>query len=153
MFHAIHLLEPATTFTEKDIHELFAEIFVLELHSLIEQIIKGRSGDDFVASVDGKKMLSYEYYLKMLKQYCEECGVTKVATHGLRHSTSEIYVAHGATRDDMYKLFKHSSIVVTERYMQVKGENVQKIAQVIRLFPAPVEGNKVERASGELGYV
>jgi integrase len=70
-----------------------------------------------------------------------------IATHGLRHSTSGIYMANGATRDDLYRLFKHSSPPVTERYIHDKGEQVQKIAKLIRLFPTPVDCKKEERIS------
>jgi site-specific recombinase XerD len=43
-----------------------------------------------------------------------------VGTHGLRHSTSDIYLSHGATEEDINKLFEHSSMEVTKRYVHEK---------------------------------
>lgn len=118
-----------------------------ELFGLIRNSIRGRQASDFVASASGTKMLSYAPYLRALKKYCVQSGVREVATHGLRHSTSEIYLAHGATRDDLYHLFKHSSLSVTERYMHDKGERVHKIAQVICLFNKTKHGSTLESGS------
>ena len=115
-----------------------------DLAKLVAAAIAEKSPDDFVAKEFKQTMLQYNQYLYALKKYCEVASVRKLATHGLRHSTSEIYLAHGATRDDLFKLFKHSCLSVTERYMHDKGEKVQKIAEVIRLSPESVKGIKRE---------
>ena len=106
-----------------------------ELQAVVAKAMIGKIPSDFLASDSGVRVLSYSAYLRWLKKYCAECKIQTVATHGLRHSTSEIYVAHGATVLDMNRLFAHSSMSVTERYMHDKGERVQKIADGIRLFP------------------
>jgi integrase len=108
----------------------------------------GMNPNDFVVHSPRREMLNYAGYLRALKSYCKEAGVTMIATHGLRHSTSGIYMANGATRDDLYRLFKHSSPSVTERYIHDKGERVQQVAQLIRLFPASDDCKKVELVSG-----
>ncbi len=67
------------------------------------------TGELIVASPTGK-VLPYRFYLKAVKTYCEELGITVLGTHGLRHSTSELYMSHGATRDDLRSLFAHSKL-------------------------------------------
>ena len=80
-------------------------------------------------------MLDYWMYLKVLNQYCVDAGVPVIATHGLRHSTSELYQTYGASRDDLRQLFAHSSVSTTERYIHRKSESLEKVATVIELFP------------------
>ena len=118
-----------------------------ELLEMLKRVGIGKSSKDFVVPSPRNTMLSYDSYLDALKCYCSEARLPNIATHGLRHSTSGIYMANGATRDDLYRLFKHSSINVTERYIHDKGENVQQIAKLIRLFPASVDCKKDERIS------
>jgi integrase len=81
------------------------------------------------------QLLYYEGYVRFLRRYCKELGIRRIATHGLRHSTSELYLSYGASQDDIRQLFAHSSSVVTERYIHRKGSNLEKVAKVIRLFP------------------
>lgn len=57
------------------------------------------------------------------------------STEGLRHSTSEIYLQAGASRDDLRELFAHSSLVVTDRYIRGKVSNLERVSNVIQLFP------------------
>lgn len=80
-------------------------------------------------------MLDYWMYRKVLRQYCQEAKVTVIATHGLRHSTSELYQTYGASRDDLRQLFAHSSVSTTERYIHRKSDSLEKVAKVIQLFP------------------
>lgn len=42
-------------------------------------------------------MLSYEWYSRTLRRYCKELAIPLIGTHGLRHSTSTLYLSHGAT--------------------------------------------------------
>ena len=88
-----------------------------------------------VNSVTGNQ-LNYRSYVTHLKLYCSELGIPVLSTHGLRHSTSELYIHHGATRDDLRRLFAHSTPAVTDRYVHDRGTNLEKIANVLRLFPA-----------------
>jgi site-specific recombinase XerD len=81
------------------------------------------------------KMLEYRRYLETLKKYCVDAGIREIATHGLRHSTSEVYMSHGATRDDLRLLFAHSSNSTTDRYVHDRGSRLEKVAEVIQLFP------------------
>jgi integrase len=103
-----------------------------ELLVLLKQV---KRTSPFVAATSFGEMLSYEFYLETLKNYCQELGIPKVGTHGLRHSTSELYLHHGATRDDLRRLFAHSSLDITDRYVHERGTNLEKVTKVIRLFP------------------
>ena len=91
-----------------------------------------------VESIRGN-VLPYKWYVKCLKEYCKDLGIPEIATHGLRHSTSELYIHHGATRDDLRRLFAHSTPSVTDRYVHDRGTNLEKVANVIRLFPVDRE--------------
>ncbi len=90
---------------------------------------------EFVAVSPRRSYLTYGGYLKALHRYCREAGITDVATHGLRHTTSEIWQEYGAGRDDIRVLLAHSSSKVTDRYIHDKGQRLEKVAKVIRLFP------------------
>jgi len=80
------------------------------------------------------EMLSYEFYLETLKNYCRELKLPIIGTHGLRHSTAELYQSHGATRDDLRELFAHSSSEITDRYIHHKG-SLDKVARGLRVLP------------------
>ncbi|OFZ02004.1 MAG: hypothetical protein A2Z97_08430 [Bdellovibrionales bacterium GWB1_52_6] len=98
---------------------------------------------EFVAVPPRADFLDYGGYYKALRRYCRECGIKVVATHGLRHSASELWMSHGASRDDLRILFAHSSSDVTDRYVHDKGQRLSRVADVIRLFP------EAKEASGE----
>lgn len=80
-------------------------------------------------------MIQYQRYSKQLRQYCKELGITEINTHGLRHSTSELYLHYGATRDDVRQLLGHSSSKVTDGYIHGHGSRLKDVAKVIQLFP------------------
>jgi integrase len=80
------------------------------------------------------EMLSYEYYLETLKNYCRTLKIPVIGTHGLRHSTAELYQAGGATRDDLRQLFAHSSSEITDRYIHHK-DNLDKVVRRLRVLP------------------
>jgi integrase len=115
---------------------------------LLEKLIaaKADSKSEFVTPTRQGTALNYLWYLSSLKDYLKELKLPVVSTHGLRHSTSELYLSHGASREDLQRLFAHSSMSVTERYLHGKDTSLEKIANVIRLFPtakgchAPLRG-------------
>jgi integrase len=81
------------------------------------------------------KMLEYSNYRRVLKRYCQEAGVSIIATHGLRHSCSEVWMEAGATRDDLRMLYAHGDSSTTDRYIHDRGTRLGKIADVIVLRP------------------
>ena len=85
-----------------------------------------------VSSIN-QEMLSYHSYCDALKKYCREAGVPEVSSHALRHSAAEIYMEHGATRDDLRVLFNHSSSAVTDRYVHDKGERLARVVDTIQV--------------------
>lgn len=70
--------------------------------------LKGAPGVEFVVTSPGGAMLSYEHYCRTLKRYCKKLGLDVTGTHTLRHSTAEIYLENGATRDDIRRLLGHA---------------------------------------------
>lgn len=79
----------------------------------------------------------YDAYMWRLRKYCKECGVTKIATHGLRHSTASIYLEYGATDKDMQNLFSHASMTTTKRYIHSKARDKSRMGRItnsIQLF-------------------
>lgn len=101
---------------------------------VIEKNQKSQAKGELVVTSPEGNIIPYKWYLKALKKYCRELGLVRISTHGLRHSTSELYMSHGATRDDLRSLFAHSSLKVTERYLHGKDSNLEKVTNVIRLF-------------------
>ena len=104
------------------------------------------TGDLVVTSPNGN-VLPYRWYLKALGTYCRSLGIPMLSTHGLRHSTSELYLSNGASRDDLRQLFAHSSLQITDRYVHQRGTNLERVSNVIRLFPESTKNRpKVETA-------
>jgi len=89
---------------------------------------------EFVATSPVQPFLYYIGYAHALKRYCARAGVPIISTHGLRHSSSELYMAAGASRDDLRLLFAHSSGSVTDRYVHDKGRRLDKVADNVVLF-------------------
>lgn len=102
---------------------------------IVVALMKGTATGELVIVPEGWKMLDYWMYRKVLQQYCVKAKVPVIATHGLRHSTSELYQTYGASRDDLRQLFAHSSASTTDRYIHRKSESLEKVAKVIQLFP------------------
>jgi integrase len=96
------------------------------------------------------RLLCYEYYLETLKSYCKELGLPLIGTHGLRHSTSELYQSNGATRDDLRQLFAHSSSDVTDRYIHTKG-NIDSVMKQFRVFPGGISEPDQEKNASNSG--
>ena len=92
---------------------------------LVEKLsaAKKEATSPMVVTSPHSNRLPYKWYVKYLKEYCSELALPQIATHGLRHSTSELYIHHGATRDDLRKLFAHSAAHVTDRYIHDRGTN------------------------------
>ena len=85
---------------------------------------------------EGRPLLEYGRYLLALKSYLKEVGLKDLATHNLRHSTSGLWMAHGASDQDMRLLFAHSDDKVTQRYIHFQtARQLGKVANVIRIFP------------------
>jgi integrase len=97
--------------------------------------LRERAQSLYVASEHPTEFLEYVTYIRVLKEISKSASIPWVGTHGLRHSTSEIYLEHGASYDDVKRLFAHSSSSVTDRYIHDRGSRLEKVANVIRLFP------------------
>ncbi len=110
-------------------------IIPLELLERVRQAETVRSSEYVAATSFNDESLSYEYYLECLKGYCRALKIPEIGTHGLRHSTSELYLHYGATKDDLRTLFAHSSGAMTDRYIHRPLGNLERLARVVKLFP------------------
>lgn len=106
-----------------------------EALSILMELQDERGTSEFVVRSEGYEMLSYEWYQRSLVRYCKELGLPRIGTHGLRHSTSALYLSSGANRDEIRELMAHSSEKVTERYLHHHESRLGSLAKVIRLFP------------------
>lgn len=52
-----------------------------------------------------------------MKRLCREAGVPELSCHGGRHSTSELWQAHGATEEDIGRILMQKSRTTTRKYM------------------------------------
>ena len=111
---------------------------------------RSTSNGNFVATSPTGEMLSYKFYLEILKGYCKELEIPVVGTHGLRHSASELYLSYGASEDDIRRLFAHSSSEITERYLHNRGRNLERVAEVIRMFPGKTSTKRPREGSNGL---
>lgn len=106
-----------------------------EAGDVLEALRHGKTPEDYVVKSETFEMLSYEWYQRTLLRYCTELHLPRIGTHGLRHSTSSLYLSSGATRDEIRALLAHSSERVTARYLHQHESRLGKVAEVIRLFP------------------
>jgi integrase len=103
---------------------------------LWERLVEARGkakGDLVVTSPEGS-VVPYNRYLATLRCYCKEAGVPSISTHGIRHSTAALYLANGATRDDVRRLLRHSDPKLTDRYAPTWGSNIDVVASRLRLI-------------------
>lgn len=104
------------------------------------KVAKKKSDSEFVCAIskDVQYQSFYDAFMWRLEKYCKECGINKIATHGLRHSAASIYSEYGATERDMQTLFAHASSATTKRYIHTKDRDQMRIGQIanaIQLFP------------------
>lgn len=90
-----------------------------------------REGSDFVASIDGKEMLSYHVLYKGVRQWCSRLGLPVVTPHELRHSSTELLVDAGASAEDLRRQLNHSSLVSTKAYIHRTDERLRQITDRI----------------------
>lgn len=109
-----------------------------ELWTKLEQINSGVGKGFVIISPNTGDFMCYHSYEYALKLYCKKAGIKTISTHGLRHSASELYQAHGGSRDDLRILYGHSSNAMTDRYVHDKGQKLEKVANEIRLFDKDV---------------
>lgn len=103
---------------------------------------KEKSSNELVVVPPGWKMLDYWKYLKVLKQLCRAAKVPAISTHALRHSSSELWMEHGASRDDLRIFFAHADSSTTDRYVHDRGSRLHRVADVIELFPKKSGGSQ-----------
>jgi integrase len=89
----------------------------------------GRAPDGYVCRGVKGGMLPYETYLRALRALCKKADVPVVTPHELRHSSTELWILAGATREDIARLLHHSSSETTGRYMHRSEARLMFIGQ------------------------
>lgn len=92
----------------------------------------GRDDQAFVCKSLKGKMLPYNTYLQGLKRLCRRLGLSEIATHGARHTSTELYVEVGASLEDLRRLLTHKHSSTTERYVHKTGSRLSAIASRVR---------------------
>ncbi len=112
----------------------FAHKIPLELLVRLKDLRESSQGE-LVVVPEGYQMLEYSKYRKVLVHHCKALGIPAIATHGLRHSTSELYMQHGATSEDVMALLGQKEVKTTQRYIHNRGSRLEGLAEIVRLFP------------------
>jgi integrase len=116
------------------------------LAQYLVEVRTGRTDDDFVAQSSRGGMLSHEALLRGLKEVCKAADVPIVTPHELRHSCTELYVAQGASEEDLRRLLTHDSLTAVKRYLHPTSERLRAIAA--RVAPTPSQSNVIPVAFG-----
>lgn len=119
-----------------------------ELTQLLKET-KVTSSSQLVAAPPNYQVMDYSRFRKALKSYCKELGITSISTHGLRHSSTEVWMDAGASRDDLRILLDHKDSSTTDRYVHDHGSRLQKVAKVIKLFPEKVSIEVPRESTGK----
>lgn len=88
--------------------------------------------DDFVFSINGKKIFTNDYVSKTFKNICREVGIDEIIRfHSLRHSFASNLAQRGVSPFHLKELLGHSSISTTERYSHL---NIESLREAINKF-------------------
>lgn len=101
--------------------------------ALKEYLLPMRGAPDaFVAAGPKGGMLSYNTYIRALKRECRLAGVSEIATHELRHTSTEIWIQAGATQEDIRRLLNHASDQSTKHYIHRTDGRLNALSGKIR---------------------
>lgn len=86
-----------------------------------------RKPEDFVVQSRSGGMMPYETFYPALKRLSQGAGLPVVGPHGLRHSSTELWVAQGASVEDIRRLLNHSNASTTMRYIHRTNERLNQL--------------------------
>lgn len=64
-------------------------------------------------------------------KYCNDRKTTKTSIHGLRHTFTKIFITNGGKMEQVKAMLGHSSIVMSDRYMHMFGEDLKESLKYI----------------------
>lgn len=105
----------------------------LEIEAELKLECIGKAATDLVFKSPGCSMLYLRKYNRALAKHCKAAGVPVISSHGLRHSTGELMLKHGATKDELQRFFDHKSQKTTERYIHGSDHRMSEISRTISL--------------------
>lgn len=86
----------------------------------------------YVAKSNGGKHVSYEGFKTYMRRIGKRLGLDITSSHGLRHTSTEVWMACGASREHIRELLNHMTIRSTERYIHRPSNQLGDIAQKIK---------------------
>lgn len=91
-----------------------------------------KSKNDFVYSINGRRIFSNDYISKTFKKICREIGIDEmIRFHSLRHSFASNLAQRGVSPFQLKELLGHSSVSTTERYSHL---NIDSLREAINKF-------------------
>jgi integrase len=126
-----------------------------QLLEYLRKKVAGKGESDFVVGGIRSQMLSYNTLLRHLRRLCKQAGVRSIATHGMRHSTSELWYEMGASEEDVARLLDQKSTATTKRYKHRADERLKRIAVDVgkpasgRPEPTPPPPGPIPMAAGD----
>lgn len=103
---------------------------VIEIFNMRNQTSKNKN--DFVYSINGRRIFSNDYISKTFKKICREVGIDEmIRFHSLRHSFASNLAQRGVSPFQLKELLGHSSVSTTERYSHL---NIDSLREAINKF-------------------
>jgi len=118
-----------------------------ELNEYLKEKSRGKLPNNFVTLNSQGQFVHYEYLRDNLKKLLKKASLKKVSLHELRHSTSEIFINSGASKEDISRLLNHKTTAVTNRYIHRTDESLKRLANKIILF----NPNEEFKTTAEIG--
>ncbi len=92
---------------------------------------KGQHPKAFVCPAFQGGMLEQKKLHNGLQELCKRAGVDVISPHEMRHSCTEIWIAMGASTEDLRRQLNQKSSETTQRYIHRTDDRLQSIAQKI----------------------
>jgi integrase len=108
-----------------------------ELIELLQGIVRGKPDSYFIFGRHGceEKNVSQNYFASRYKPYKDKLNLDNdFSLYGWKHSRAIDMANAGATPYDIMKLFRHSSLDMTQKYLRDLGCNISDINQKTRKF-------------------
>lgn len=107
--------------------------------------------EEFVAKGPRGGMLGYDTYWKALRRLCAELELPMITPHELRHSSSVLYAAAGASTEDLGRLLNHKNASsATATYIHRTDDRLMSIA---RRIERPAVGNEESGISQKVSHL
>ena len=97
------------------------------------QYCGGRSDNWLFCSVYGKQLTRSSCY-HAIWDYCHERGLEKTGVHRFRHTFAKKWVVMGGSVATLQKILGHSSLAITENYLNVLTSDLKKDIEKVNII-------------------